>query len=108
MTSYRLDQEFTRSGLRIESSRPVEQALSPKAQYDLPPLDAAGAYESAGPADAGLVQDATPTEAGEAPAERPANSADAPQSLSGTAAADVPGSASGTAPVPAPAEAGAQ
>ena len=34
--SYRLDQEFTRAGLRVEPERPVEEKLSPKEQYDLP------------------------------------------------------------------------
>lgn len=35
--SYRLDQEFTRAGLRVEPERPVEEKLTPKEQYDLPP-----------------------------------------------------------------------
>ena len=38
VTSYRLDQEFTRGSLALQPEKPVERELTPKEQYDLPPL----------------------------------------------------------------------
>lgn len=46
VTSYRLDQEFTRGGLAVEPSRPTARKLTPKEQYDLPDLPDEGAAES--------------------------------------------------------------
>lgn len=68
VTSYRLDQEFTRGGLRIEPARPVERALTPKEQYDLPPISESAdngneAIEGAVTVPAGVQESAPATSA---------------------------------------------
>ena len=47
VTSYRLDQEFTRGSLALQPEKPVERQLTPKEQYDLPDLPAESSSTSA-------------------------------------------------------------